>query len=139
MAGAAEPQPPWFPGDPSCHVNTPPADAGAVVTPGGFMLVHPRNDRLAADYDGCKTLWIFDEAPDKPRRWATLLFAQGQLQRAVIWRRDASDIADRVCDRSGADPCTGIDDNELVALRLPSWPRVCMNDPGRKECREDPR
>jgi hypothetical protein len=143
LAGTA----PWFPDDASCRVLQAPADAGAVVTPGGFLLVHPRNDRLPADYDGCKTLWIVDE-PEVPRRWSTLLFEGGRLRRAVLWQRDAPDVADRVCDQPGFDqsvalraqpPCSGIDDNELVALHLASWPRICMTEPDREECRQDPR
>lgn len=141
-ASAAQPQQSWFPeSEASCAATTAPADAGAVVTPGGFMLVHPRNDRIADDYTGCKTLWIYDD-PDVPRRWATLRFVRGQLTRAVIWRREVEDIADRVCDRPAsaqAPGCGGIDDNEFVSLRLPSWPRVCMTAPDREECRQDPR
>lgn len=140
-AGAAEPRS-WFPEtEPSCAAATPPADAGAVATPGGFMLVHPRNDRIADDYSGCKTLWIYDD-PEVPRRWATLRFVRGQLARAVIWRRDAEGIADRVCDRPAsaqAPECSGAEGNELTALHLPSWPRVCMTQPDRKECAQDPR
>lgn len=137
---AAENTAPDFPADPSCQRMEPPGDAGAVATPGGFMLVHPRNDRIRDDYSGCKTLWIYDD-PDMPRRWATLLFQRGRLIRAVIWHRDAPDRADRVCDRSRPDsePCSGMEGNELVALRLASWPRVCMSDPDRKECQGDPR
>ncbi|MCL1635618.1 hypothetical protein M2650_13400 [Luteimonas sp. SX5] len=141
IAVAAEPPKPWFPAEPSCTVITAPADAVAVVTPGGFMLVHPRNDRIADDYSGCKTLWIYDD-PDVPRRWATLRFAHGELVRAVIWRRDAQEVADRVCDRPAsaqAPECSGVEGNELTALRLPSWPRVCATDPDRKECAQDPR
>lgn len=137
---AAENQASGFPADVSCRLMDAPADAGAVATPGGFMLVHPRNDRIGDDYSGCKTLWIYDD-PDVPRRWATLLFERGRLIRAVVWHREAPDRADRVCDRSGPDskPCSGVEGNELVALRLASWPRVCMSDPGRKECEGDPR
>jgi hypothetical protein len=137
----------WFPDDPSCRLQQVPDDAGAVVTPGGFLLVHPRNDRLRADYSGCKTLWIDDE-PGSPRRWSTLLFENGRLRRSVLWQRDAPEMADRVCDMPGSgarplprpqEPCSGIDGNELVALYLASYPRVCMTDPDRKECKQDPR
>lgn len=140
LAGAVESTAPGFPADPSCQRMEPPADAGAVATPGGFMLVHPRNDRIGDDYSGCKTLWIYDD-PDAPRRWATLLFERGRLTRAVVWQRDAPDRADRVCDlaRPNAEPCGGVEGNELVALRLASWPRVCMSAPERKECLGDPR
>ncbi len=139
-AFAAENQAPGLPLQASCQLMDAPADAGAVATPGGFMLVHPRNDRIIDGYSGCKTLWIYDD-PDVPRRWATLLFERGRLMRAIIWRRDAPDRADRVCDRSRPDfePCSGVEGNELVALRLASWPRVCMSDPGRNECQGDPR
>lgn len=140
VAIAAENASPGFPADPSCQRTEPPADAGAVATPGGFMLVHPRNNRIHDDYSGCKTLWIYDD-PDVPRRWATLLFERGLLIRAIVWDRDAPDRADRVCDRrsSGSEACGGVEGNELVALRLASWPRVCMSDPARKECQGDPR
>jgi hypothetical protein len=138
---------PWFPDDPSCRLLQAPDDAGAVVTPGGFLLVHPRNDRLPPGYSGCKTLWIDDE-PGAPRRWSTLLFEHGRLRRSVLWQRDAQEIADRVCDVPGSGapplpqpqaPCSGIDGNELVALHLASYPRICTTQPDRKECRQDPR
>lgn len=139
-ASAGEVPASWFPAEPSCQAMEVPADAGTVVTPGGFMLVHPRNDRIVDDYTGCKTLWIYDD-PEVPRRWATLRFVRGELVRAVIWRRDAQDVADRVCDRPAsaqAPDCSGVEGNELVALRLPSWPRACMTDPDREECAQDP-
>ena len=129
MAGAhaAEPS---LPDVPSCSSTTAPDDAGLVATPGGFMLVHPRNADLADDYTGCKTLWVMDVDP-APWRWATLWFRDGRLQRVVSGSRDA---APRVCDMPGAmlpagyaaaPVCEGLDEHPWIALRLPSWPRAC--------------
>jgi hypothetical protein len=132
---AARTQRALLPADPSCALLDAPADAGAVVTPGGFLLVHPRNAQLPARYSGCKTLWIMDTEP-AARRWSTLWFREGRLQRAVLWQRDAPQDVDRVCDMPGgtppgataAEPCTGVEGNELMGLLLPSWPRACTVD-----------
>lgn len=42
----------------SCTRTMAPEEAGVVATPGGFMLVHPRNADLSDDYVVCKTLWF---------------------------------------------------------------------------------
>lgn len=134
-----------FPSDPSCAVLHAPPEAGAVVTPGGFLLVHPRNARLPAHYSGCKTLWIMDTDP-APRRWSTLWFREGRLQRAVLWQREAPQVVDRVCDMPGgtppgataAEPCTGVEGNALMALFLPSWPRACTVDTTLAACAGEP-
>jgi hypothetical protein len=130
MAGAHAAEP-GLPDAASCTGATAPGDAGLVATPGGFMLVHPRNADLPDDYTGCKTLWVMDVDP-APWRWATLWFRGGRLQRVVSHSRDAA--APRVCDMPGATPpaghasapaCEGLDDHPWIALRLPSWPRAC--------------
>ena len=128
---AAHAAQPGLPEAASCTHATAPDDAGLVATPGGFMLVHPRNAELPDDYTGCKTLWVMDVDPT-PWRWARLWFRNGRLQRVVSATRDAS--APRVCDMPGAAPpvghapapaCEGLDDHPWIALRLPSWPRAC--------------
>ncbi len=40
----------------NCAVESPPAAVGLVATPGGFVMVFPRNDALPKPYTGCKTL-----------------------------------------------------------------------------------
>ncbi|WP_155944510.1 hypothetical protein [Pseudoxanthomonas sp. Root630] len=129
---------------PSCMRAPAPDDAGVVATPGGFMLVHPRNADLPDDYTGCKTLWVMDVDP-VPWRWATLWFRDGRLQRVVSTLKDAP--APRICDMPGvvlpagyapAPACEGLDDHPWVSLRLPSWPRVCANDTPPAVCDKEP-
>jgi len=135
---------PVLPDLPSCTRAAAPDDAGVVATPGGFMLVHPRNADLPDDYTGCKTLWMMDVDP-VPWRWATLWFLDGRLQRVVTTLKDAP--APRVCDMPGitlpagyasAPACDGVDDHPWIALRLPSWPRACATDTAPAVCGRAP-
>ena len=71
-----------IPDAPNCKIEQPPPDAGAYATPGGFLLVHPRNVHLTDDYTGCKVLWIVD-APDRFHRLMTLYFERGKLRIAL--------------------------------------------------------
>ncbi|MCP2821111.1 hypothetical protein NK918_24465, partial [Salmonella enterica subsp. enterica serovar Typhimurium] len=41
-----------------CALRAPPPEAGAYVTPGGFLLAFPRNSGVGRDYTGCRTLWV---------------------------------------------------------------------------------
>ena len=75
-AAGARPTQPGLPDLPSCAHASVPENAGVVATPGGFMLVHPRNADLPDDCTGCKTLWVMDVDPE-PWHWATLWFRDG--------------------------------------------------------------
>jgi hypothetical protein len=68
-----------IPAGPNCTIDQPPADAGAYVTPGGFLLVYPRNASLPDDYTGCKMAWVVD-APDRFHRLMILYFERGKLR-----------------------------------------------------------
>jgi hypothetical protein len=68
-----------IPDAPNCAVEQPPPDAGAYATPGGFLLVHPRNAGLTDGYTGCKVLWVVD-APDRFHRLMVLYFERGKLR-----------------------------------------------------------
>lgn len=143
-AGGAGATPPGLPDVPSCAHASVPEDAGLVATPGGFMLVHPRNADLPDDYTGCKTLWVMDVDPE-PWHWATLWFRDGRLQRVVSTSRDTP--APRACDMpdmalpegfAPAPVCEGLEGHPWVALRLPSWPRACAGDAPPAVCGGEP-
>lgn len=130
----------------ACALQAPPEDAGAVATPGGFLLVYPRNAHLPDDYTGCKTLWVMDVDP-QPWRWATLWFVDGRLQRVASWRRDSRGEPDLTCTMPGVAPapgmaaapvCEGLEDHPWAALRLPSWPRACIGDAPPPACEGEP-
>lgn len=139
------------PGAPNCRVTTPPAAAGISGTPGGFVMVFPRNDALPDQYTGCKMLWIVDT--DRTPRLATLYFERGQLARAVSHDvRDPSGAVEGACAlpegksllpnagrRYGDAACRGFAGETLYALRLPTWPRRCMTKPDAPACVADPR
>lgn len=136
---------------PNCRVAAPPEAAGITGTPGGFVIVFPRNDALTDQYTGCKVLWIADT--DRTPRLATLYFERGQLVRAVSHDvRDSSGRVEGACAlpegrsllphagrRYGDEACRGFAGETLYALRLVTWPRVCMTKPDTPACTADPR
>lgn len=135
----------------NCRVTTPPAASGLTVTPGGFVLVFPRNAAIAERYTGCKTLWIVDT--ERTPRLATLYFERGELARAVAHDvRDPSGAVTGACafpaarsllPNSGARfddaACEGITGESMYALRLATWPRSCLSTPDAAVCKEAPR
>lgn len=139
------------PGAPNCRVEAPPAAAGIAGTPGGFIIVFPRNDAITDRYTGCKVLWIAET--DRTPRLATLYFERGALARAVAHDvRDPSDAVEGACAlpagksllpnagrRYGDAACRGFAGEALYALRLPTWPRACMTKPDAPVCTADPR
>ena len=124
----------------SCRRMQPPADAGVAVTPGGFVLVHPRNADLPADYTGCRTLWVMQSE----QHWPLLMRVHFRQGRAVAvdaydGRGEAAAAAPRHCsipsDQRG---CTGVEQHPFVARQLPTWPRVCAQDAQQAVCQGDP-
>ena len=151
-AGAQAPTDSLVPAkSPRCRVTTPPDSAGGVVSPGGFLLVFPRNDALTERYTGCKVLWVVDV--DRTPRLATLYFERGELRRAISHDvRDAAGAVEGACafpegrsllpnsGRRFTDAsCKEITGESLHALRLPTWPRSCMTSPDAPVCKADPR
>jgi hypothetical protein len=126
-------------GAPNCNVEKPPADAGAYVTPGGFVLVYPRNAAINDDYTGCKGLWVVD-SPENINRLMTLYFERGALRIVVGYDgRGESTEPRATCvlpEKTGN--CGGVDGNEFVALKLPTWPRMCMDRPDDPKCAVEP-
>ena len=137
--------------EPNCAIEIPPAAAGIAVTPGGFIMVYPRNDALPKQYTGCKTLWVVDG--ERFRRFATLYFKGGNLVTAAAHNtRDAASKLDGACAFPGGKSllpdagrqikdtgCGGFAGEPFYQLHLPTWPRVCMADANAAICRQDPR
>jgi len=122
----------------NCAVDQPPADAGAYGTPGGFLLVYPRNAGLSDGYTGCKALWVVD-APDRFHRLLTLYFERGKLRVARVYDGRGSNDLRATCTFPGPAPgCDGAASNPLTALRLPTWPRNCMAQPDAPPCAKEP-
>lgn len=135
---------------PNCAVASPPETAGVAVTPGGFVMVFPRNAALRREYTGCKVLWVVDG--ERYLRLATLVFESGALRRAVAHDvRSPSGALDAACafpegksllpkaGRRMADAgCAGFTGDAFYALHLPTWPRTCMSAPDGAECRREP-
>ncbi|EGK71532.1 hypothetical protein METUNv1_02221 [Methyloversatilis universalis FAM5] len=120
-----------------CGLTRPPADAGAYVTPGGFLLVWPRNAGFARDYSGCRTLWVMQSADDTPLLMR-LYFPGGRLE-AVQGFDGRGGQSARTCVRPFDAPgCGGIEGNPLTAPDLPTWPRLCTEQPEHPACRRDP-
>ncbi len=136
---------------PNCRLVRPPDAAGIVATPGGFVIVHPRNDALPERYTGCKVLWVADV--DRTPRLATLYFERGELRRAVAHDvRDPAGGVEGACAfpeersllpssgrRMGDSACRGFSGEALYALRVPTWPLQCMTTPDAAPCKGDPR
>ncbi len=136
---------------PNCRVATPPDSAGLAVTPGGFVMVFPRNEGLNDQYTGCKMLWLVDT--DRTPRLATLYFEGGALVIAVAHdARDPSAGPEGACAfpegrsllresgrRFGDSACKGLHEEALYALRVPTWPRLCLSKPDAAACTAEPR
>ncbi|MBM3393841.1 MAG: hypothetical protein FJY37_04235 [Betaproteobacteria bacterium] len=136
--------------DPHCAVRNPPSAAGLAVTPGGFVMVFPRNGALTGRYTGCKIMWVVDG--ERSLRFATLHFKSGELHVAVAHNvRDPTagirgaclfpqgksllpDAGDKLKDAA----CKGFTEDAFYGLRLPTWPRRCLTDPQARVCQEDP-
>ncbi len=120
----------------NCAVDQPPSDAGLYATPGGFLVVYPRNAGLADGYSGCKTLWVMD-TPDRFIRLMILYFENGRLRVAHSYNKDGSTRG--TCTLPGQSPgCDGVESNPLTALKLPTWPRNCMTRPEAAQCKKEP-
>ena len=125
-----------IPPAPHCTVDRPPPDAGLYATPGGFLLVYPRNSELSDRYTGCKTLWVVD-TPDRFIRMMILYFENGRLRVAHSYNKDGSSRG--TCTLPGQSAgCEGVDSNPLTALRMPTWPRMCMDRPNEPRCAKEP-
>jgi len=125
-----------IPAAPNCAVDQPPPDAGIFATPGGFLLVHPRNAQLSDSYTGCKVLWVAD-APGRFIRLTTLYFEGGRLRIAHSYNKDGSTRG--TCTLPGPSrECEGVESNPLAALRLPTWPRVCITPTDAPQCKREP-
>lgn len=135
---------------PNCRVTAPPERVGLAPTPGGFVMVFPRNDALGDAYTGCKVLWVVDT--DRMPRLATLYFDKGKLARAVAHDvRDAGAAPEGACAypegksllpdvgrKYTDDACRGANGEALYGLRVPTWPRSCLTTPDAAVCRRDP-
>lgn len=133
-----------------CATTVPPAAAGIYATPGGFVMVYPRNDAITDRYTGCKLLWLADG--DRMRRIATLYFAAGTLTRAIAHDvRDPDGGIDVACDlttgrsllpnggrRADDATCRTMPRDELYGLRVATWPRRCLTEPDAAVCSADP-
>jgi len=127
-----------IPDAPNCATDRPPPDAGAFATPGGFLLVHPRNAQLSDSYTGCKVLWVAD-APDRFHRLMILYFERGKLRIAQAYDGRGANQPRATCTLPGHAPeCAGVESNPLAALRLPTWPRICMTRPDAAQCTKEP-
>jgi hypothetical protein len=124
--------------DDSCALRVAPADAGAYVMPGGFLLIHPRNAAVADDYSGCKQVWIMRSPGDTPLLMR-LRFERGVRVMAQVFdgRGGAAPRASCAAKDAGAE-CTGLADNPIAQLHVPTWPRVCAEDAERPECAQAP-
>ena len=136
--------------EPNCAIEIPPAAAGLVATPGGFVMVYPRNDALSKQYTGCKSMWIVDG--ERYNRFATLYFKEGALVTAAAHNvREASGKLDGACAfpagksllpnagrQIGDSGCAGFADQPFFRLYLPTWPRICLTDPKAAICQQDP-
>ena len=125
-----------IPDAPNCKVDRPPPTAGLYATPGGFMMVHPRNAGLSGSYTGCKVLWVVD-SPERFIRLMTLYFENGRLRFAQSYEKEGS-IRGTCAVPSQAKGCEGVESNPLTALRMPTWPRSCMDRPNDPQCSKEP-
>jgi len=125
-------------GDASCSLEQPPADAGAYVTPGGFLLIHPRNAALADDYSGCKQVWIMRSPGDTPLLMRLRFERGARVMTEVFDGRGSMAPRGRCAVNDTQAACADLADNPLAQLHVPTWPRACAEDAGRPECAQAP-
>lgn len=120
-----------------CAIDRPPAGAGSYVTPGGFVLVWPRNAGVTPGYTGCRTLWVMQSEQDTPLLMR-LYFRAGKLE--IVHSYDGRGGREvRSCTRPFTAPgCGGIEGHPFAALDLPTWPLVCTVQPDLPACARDP-
>lgn len=131
---------------PHCALTSPPANAGLAISPGGFIVMHPRGVDVPSDYTGCRVLWVAD-SDTIFRRFATLYFKQGQLAVAVAHEPQderatvrtacafpSSKSLMRAPGNKSDSNCRGILEEPLYGLKPESYPRVCMQRPDAPEC-----
>ncbi len=135
----------------NCAVTAPTAAAGIAATPGGFLMVQPRNEAIGDQYTGCKLLWVVDT--DRMLRVATLYFDSGVLRLAIAHDvRDPKGGIEAACDlkagrsllpkagrRADDATCRTMPRDELYGLRLATWPRGCLTAPEAAICKQEPR
>ncbi|WP_018413299.1 hypothetical protein [Methyloversatilis thermotolerans] len=120
-----------------CALQVPPADAGAYVTPGGFLLVHPRSAAMGRGYTGCRTIWVVQSDDDMPLLMRVHFRAGRPVAVDGYDGRGGQTV--RRCDLPSSQPaCAGLDDHPLLAPDLPTWPRVCVDRPELPACRAAP-
>jgi hypothetical protein len=78
-----------FPGaDPTCHIDSPPPDAGEIVDHAQLVKVYPRKATLGAQFNGCQNLWLYargkDGASQPPVDSMRLYFEHGKVTAARI-------------------------------------------------------
>jgi hypothetical protein len=139
------------PAEPNCAIDSPPAAAGIAATPGGFVMVYPRNEALSKRYTGCKIMWLVDG--ERFPRMATLYFKGGALVTAAAHNvRDTSGRLDAACafpegksllpnaGRQIKDAgCGGFSGEPFYRLHLLTWPRSCLADVNAAVCQQEPR
>jgi hypothetical protein len=138
-------------GAPNCTVENPPAESGLAATPGGFVMVFPRNDALTRQYTGCKLMWLVNG--ERRQKFATLYFKAGKLAVAAAHNvRDAAGLLDAACafpagksllpntGRQIKDSgCANMPKEAFYQLYLPTWPTSCLNDAEAAVCQQEPR
>lgn len=121
-----------------CALITPPAESGVFVTPGGILLIYPRNASVPEDFTGCRTIWVVRGTGDWPLL-TRLYFQAGRLSRVQRFDGRGGTQAQISCSLPTEEKgCGGLEDNPLTALRVPTWPRICLNQPGLPVCGRDP-
>jgi hypothetical protein len=125
-------------GSPNCALVEPPEAAGAYATPGGFLLVYPRNAQLPNDYTGCKSIWLVDTFERTPLLM-TGYFEQGRLRIARVFEGRGESKPRVTCVLStGGETCKDVESNPLANLYLPTWPKACMTQPDLPVCIKEP-
>lgn len=111
--------------DPTCHIDSPPADAGEGADHAQLFKVYPRKSALGAQFNGCQNFWLYARGTDglshAPVDFARFYFVQGKVVAARIggvicrYSKAGTPAADNGAACSGAAP-----------EAMPSQPAGCM-------------
>lgn len=108
---------------PNCDISEPPADAGYYAMLGIPMRVHPAPSSINAKYNGCQSLWSFEE--NVPKLEMKIVFRAGKPTSVAGGPLDEKTYP-LVCSANRKEDSQAFDCTPFGQLPFPSLPKECL-------------